>query len=378
MLTYTGSRNLFANTLTNNPTTTNLTFADTFINQYTLETLHKYPLVISEKSYTFPGFQTLPSTQFYTLPVPMRKVSTVVVTVGNTVANPQVGFNWFVRECPSLQKWNELNLTQNVTSDIPLYFLVLNGQLGLYPRPATGYNPITIIGQAEPVALNTADITTATITTPYALTLTATPAVGAITATLTGTFSLTTGTYQILFSSGEQRLCTLTNASTAVVWTQALTLVATTAVKIRTSTGGEILTIGTITPSAAWVGYVLQTTDQYWYHVDGYIDATHVSISQPYQGAAITTAASVVGQSSLLPQAYQMLPLYRSAELYYSVVSKDELRMKKYQELADTLEEVVRNVEGNKTTDPTIDDDLNNNITNPNLSLNTTGSSVNQ
>ncbi len=343
-----------------------------------METLHKYPLVISEQSYTYNGFQTLPSTQFYTLPVPMRKVSTVVITVGNTVANPQVGFNWYVRECPSLQKWNELNLTQNITSDIPQYFLVLNGRLGLYPRPATGYNPITIIGQAEPVAINTADITTATITTPKALTLTATPAVGAITATLNTNFLLPTGTYQILFSSGEQRLCTLTINSTAVVWTQALTQVATTAVTIRTSTGGEILTIGTVTPSAAWVGYVLQTTDQYWYHVDGYINAATVSISQPYQGSAITTAAATVGQSSLLPQAYQMLPLYRSAELYYTVVSKDETRMKKYQDLADRLEEVVRNVEGNKTTDPTVNDNMDTNLINPNLSLNTTQSTTSQ
>ena len=385
MLTYTGNRNLFTGTgayagagLTNNASSTNLVWADTFINQFTLETLHKYPLIISEQTYKFNGFQTLPNTQFVTLPVPMRKVSTVVITVGNSTTYPGVGFNWFVRECPSLQYWNQLNLTNNIMSDIPQYFMIINGQLGLYPRPAVGYNPITIIGQAEPVALNAADITTATITTPYAITLSTTPAIGDISETLNSNWTLPTGTYQMLFSSGEQRLCTLTNGATTCVLGKALTVVATTAVKVRTSTGGEILTIGTVTPTASWIGYVLQTTDQRWYQVDGYIDTTHVSISQPYQGSAIATAASVVGQASLIPQAYQMIPLYRAAELYYTVISKDESRQKTYKGNADNLEEVIRNVEGNKTTDPTVEDNIDKQLINPNLAVNITGSSTNQ
>ena len=385
MLTYTGNRNLFTGTgayagagLTNNASSTNLVWADTFINQFTLETLHKYPLIISEQTYKFNGFQTLPNTQFVTLPVPMRKVSTVVITVGNSTTYPGVGFNWFVRECPSLQYWNQLNLTNNIMSDIPQYFMIINGQLGLYPRPAVGYNPITIIGQAEPVALNAADITTATITTPYAITLSTTPAIGDISETLNSNWTLPTGTYQMLFSSGEQRLCTLTNGATTCVLGKALTVVATTAVKVRTSTGGEILTIGTVTPTASWIGYVLQTTDQRWYQVDGYIDTTHVSISQPYQGSAIATAASVVGQASLIPQAYQMIPLYRAAELYYTVISKDESRQKTYKELADTAEAVIRNDYGNKTNDPTIEDNIDKQLINPNLAVNITGSSTNQ
>ena len=381
MLTYTSSRNLFTGSgayagagLTNNASATNLVFADTFINQYTLELLHKFPLIISEQSYKFNGFQTLPNTQFVTLPVPMRKVSTVVITVGNSTTYPGVGFNWFVRECPNLQYWNQLNLTNNIMSDIPQYFMIINGQLGLYPRPAVGYNPITIIGQAEPVALNTADITTATITAPKALVLTATPAIGNLTATLTANFLLPTGTYQILFSSGEQRLCTLTLNSTAVVWAKALTAVATTAVIIRTSTGGEILTIGTVTPTAAWVGYVLQTTDQYWYRIDGYINSTTVSISQPYQGAAIATAAAVVGQSSLIPQAYQMIPLYRAAHRYYATISKDKERADINDKDANDLEAIIRNVEGNRTTDPTCEDNIDKSLVNPNLAVNLTSS----
>ena len=204
MLTFTGSINQFTGSstttgLTNNYTAANIAWGNTFINQFTLEFLHKFPLIISEQTFKFNGFQTLPNTQFVTLPVPMRKISTVVVTVGNSTTYPGVGFNWFVRECPNLQYWNQLNLTNNIMSDIPQYFMVINGQLGLYPRPAVGYNPITIIGQAEPIALNTPDITTATVTTPKALVLTATPAIGDKTATLTGNFLLPTGTYQILF-----------------------------------------------------------------------------------------------------------------------------------------------------------------------------------
>lgn len=379
MLTYTTGQTLFTGTLTSNATTANVTFAQTFINQFSLELLHKYPFIQAEQTFKFNGFQTLPAIQFYTLPVPMRKVSTVVVTVGSTVAIPAGGFNWPVKECPSLQFWNQLNLTNNIKSDIPQYFMYINGQLGLYPTPANGYNPITIIGQAEPVALNTADITNATITTPYTLTLSTTPAVGDVSETLNAAFSATfaTGTYQMLFSSGEQRLVTLTSGATTCTFTQALTKVATTTVTVRTATGGEILTIGTATPSASWIGYVLQTTDQRWYQVDGYIDTTHVSISQPYNGTAIATASSTIGQSSMIQQAYQMLPIYRAADLYYTVVSKDADRRAKYKELGDVIETMIKNVESNKTTDPTVED-VEKPIINPNLSVQVTDSSTNQ
>lgn len=378
MLTYTSGRTLFTNTLTNNTSSTNLTFADTFINQYTLETLHKFPLILSEQTFRFNGFQTLPNTQFVTLPVPMRKISTVIITVGNSTTYPGFGFNWPVRECPNLQFWNQLNLTNNIMSDIPQYFMVINGQLGLYPRPAVGYNPITIIGQQEPIALSVADTTNITVSMPYALTLTATVAIGDVAGTLSApNTTLPTGTYQILFSSGEQRLCTLTSASTAVTWAKATTAVATIAVTIHTSTGGEIVT-GNAGFTASMIGYTLQTTDKYWYFIDGFIDSTHVTISQPYQGSAVASAASIIGQASLIQQAYQMLPLYRSAELYYTVVSKDETRMNKYKSMADDLEATIRIVEGNKTTDPTIEDNLDKQLINPNLTVNITDSGIGQ
>lgn len=51
-------------------------------------------------------------------------------------------------------------------------------------------------------------------------------------ATLTNNWLLASGTYNITFSSGEIRPATLTNGSTAVTWTAALTLAGTTALAI--------------------------------------------------------------------------------------------------------------------------------------------------
>lgn len=69
-----------------------------------------------------------------------------------------------------------------------------------------------------------------------ALTLTASPAAGATSATLSAGFSLTTDTYLAVFSSGEVRSCSMTNAGTGVNWTDALLLPASTSIAFFNST----------------------------------------------------------------------------------------------------------------------------------------------
>lgn len=54
--------------------------------------------------------------------------------------------------------------------------------------------------------------------------------------TLTAAYVGASGTYQITFSDGEQRAATLTNGSTAVTWTPALTGAPTTAASLNTNT----------------------------------------------------------------------------------------------------------------------------------------------
>ena len=133
MLTYTGATTKYGQ-LTNNNQSGNLSFGADFINQYVNEYLHAFPSIATER--TDNSLQTLPGIEFYGLPKAVRKVNTVTVTVGN--------FKWPPSECPSLEYWNQLNLVNNIASDIPLWYFVYNNQIGFYPTPANGYNNITI------------------------------------------------------------------------------------------------------------------------------------------------------------------------------------------------------------------------------------------
>jgi hypothetical protein len=268
-------------------------------------------------------------------------------------------------------------MTNNISSDIPLYYLFYNGQIGIYPKPAAGYNPITIRGQVEVTSISQSDDVATTISSvPLAATLTGTPATGAVSATLTGNWTLPTNTYQMSFSDGEKILVTLTNGSTAVTWTEALANAVTTAVTVQTSGGGDIVTGAGTAFSVSMVGYQLTiaqpTGDGYNYIIGTYYSATQIALTQPYAGTAISagTAACVIGQVSIIPSAYQLIPVYHSMELYYTVIAKDKERMEKYKELADILTAAMEIDYGDKSIDPTVQDDFGTPIVNPNLAVN--------
>lgn len=79
---------------------------------------------------------------------------------------------------------------------------------------------------------------------------------------------------------------------------------------------------------------ITQTTaanggDGYWYEIGGWTDATHISLTKPYEGTSITagTAAYTIGQVPIVPQAYQPAILYRSVALYWQ--KKGELNTAK-------------------------------------------------
>ena len=459
--TFTGQSTLFQ-TLTNNTSSTNADFGNTFIQQYSLELVHKFPALFSEQTFYL---QTFPSQQFYQLPLQVRKINTVVVNVGNSngTTTSGAGFNWPVKECPTMEYWNVLNMTNNITSDIPLYYFFYNGQLGIYPKPADGYNPITIRAQVETVATSQADYTTGTIASvPYALALTASPTLGATSLSLTGVWSLPTGTYQILFSDSENILATMTNGSaivalqneiigtpnyplaltaapatgaTTATLTTAFTLTTgtytmtfsdgeniqatltnglttvtlataitgspnsvvyinsstgtnvvniTTAVTFRTAQGGDIVTGTGTSWNASMVGYMFRISqtqaanggDGYPYTVQKVYDTTHLALNTSYGGTAISaaSAAYTMGQISIIPTSYQLIPVYRTCERYYRVIVKDKELAKAFGDDADKLFAQMEIDYGNKDTDPTVQDDFGTPIVNPNLALNTTQS----
>lgn len=462
-LTFTGQGSL-AQILTNNLSSDNLDFAETMINQYTLELVHKFPALFSEQTYVL---QTFPNVRYYTLPAQIRKINTVVINVGNTsgTTTTGAGFNWPVKECPSQEYWNEINMVNNITSDVPLYYWMQTvgnvKQLGIYPMPAAGYNPITIRAQAEITSVSQADYTTGTIVSvPLGKTLTAAPTVGAMsltttatwtlptgtyqvllsdgenilasmtngsaivalqaaivgtpdyplaltaapsgtTATLTTNFTLTTGTYQMTFSDGEVINALLTNGSTAVTLATAITgtpnsIVSinsstgsnianiTTAITVRTAQGGDIVTGSGTTWNASMVGYMFRMPysssanggDNFPYTINQVYSTTVLALNTSYGGTVITAGSSTytIGQISIIPTAYQPQPVWRYAELYYSVKVKNEELTKKFKSLGDELFAQLSFDQGNKDTDPTVQDDFGTPMINPNLAINLTQS----
>ncbi len=59
--------------------------------------------------------------------------------------------------------------------------------------------------------------------------------------------------------------------------------------------------------------------DGFWYQIGGWIDATHITLTKPYEGTTISagSAAYTIGQCSVIPEAYDIAPVYRSSALYW-------------------------------------------------------------
>jgi hypothetical protein len=212
---------------------------------------------------------------FKTLPQYIDRVSSLYVTVGT--------YNYTPRECPSREQWDRLNMT-TVTSDIPTWWYVYNGKLGLFPRPSTASNIITINSKQLARDLTVADYTTGNILT----------AVNG-SATITGTGTTFT-------QSMVGRWLRITESDTA------------------------------------------NKGDGYWYRILSYTSATVITLEKPYQGTAITTgtAAYTISQCSLVPEQYQDLPIYGALRTYFTSVAPDNSKAQlyggMYKELMQTME----------------------------------------
>jgi hypothetical protein len=110
---------------------------------------------------------TTANTTFKDLPYDVGKVNSVYVTVGTTRHNP--------KEAPSREFWDNLHYSVQ-TSDTPEYWFIDNGstgpQLGLWPRPASSSNTITVNHKRRIRDLTAANYTTGTITTTSGTTIT--------------------------------------------------------------------------------------------------------------------------------------------------------------------------------------------------------------
>lgn len=245
---------------------------------------------------------TTASTQFTTLPYDCDQVREIsVIPVSQTIRyTPQLS--------PSKKHWDELNLV-TFTSDIPQWYFIYQGQVGLWPTPASTGNTIYVNQKTRVIDLSIADYTSGTIT---AVTNGAT--------TVTG--SGTTWTAQMV-----GRYIQIAYSNTA------------------------------------------NTGDGIWYEISAVASATSLTLTRAYGSTSIAAggAAYIIGQMPLLPEAFHDTPWKGAAAQYWKkeVDERGETFQKDYD---IDIKDLIRTY-SSATTDMVIDNGEDFNIINPNLTV---------
>ena len=284
---------------TKNTNSANLTWGDRTMNDFHRRLLAKADWPFLHRLRTA---STVASTTFVNLPYDVDLVESIFVTVGTTRHNP--------RPAPNRAFWDQLHYSVQ-TSDIPTWWFVYNGQLGLWPRPASSSNTISINAKIKPIDLNTADITSSTITT-------------------------------------------LANDSTALTVSAGLT---------TQMTGFWIRPTFSTTAN---------TGDGQWYELSSVTNSTTATLVRKYGGVSITagTAASTIAQMPLLPSAYQDLPEIYAAYRYW-MKEKDSRANDFKSLLTDGISELFSSY-GFNDLSMVIDDGEDRPLLNPNLTISIT------
>lgn len=282
--------------ITNNLLPDNLNWSLEELNQSLRYLTTKY--YFNERSYTTVTAATI---QFYNLPPQVKKLINLTVFIGSTL--------WQPKECPSREYWDYLN-TQTFNQDYPSFFFVFNGQVGLWPVPASSSNIITMNYKIRTVDLSMPDVTSTTASTTVAIT-TNTP--------------------------------TVTAAGAAFkVWMV-----------------GQWIRIPHSATDAA-------NGDNQWYQINSVTSSTVLVLKNNYSGTTVTGANFTIGEVPLLPEDYQDLPLYRMGYIYYTTRFPDATRAKLYSDLYDKGASALDEEFGSKTTNVILPD-TQQPIYNPNL-----------
>lgn len=110
--------------------------------------------------------------------------------------------------------------------------------------------------------------------------------------------------------------------------TRNLTIADYTTGSIVSIANGGVAVVGTGTTwTANMVGRYIQITettaanggDGFWYQIASFTSATSITLTKPYEGTAISagTALYTIGQTSVIPAAYDVGVVYRSTALYW-------------------------------------------------------------
>jgi len=118
--------------------------------------------------------------------------------------------------------------------------------------------------------------------------------------------------------------------------------------------------------TADMVGRYIKTTDRIWYKISAFTDTTHITIDRNYGGQTITSATYTIGQVSLLPEDFQILPVYEAVMNYWAMQGEIS-RMQTYKALFDDGYKNLKIEYGSKSTKVRVDTLTDKTVNNPNL-----------
>jgi hypothetical protein len=280
--------------LTGNTTSTNQTLGLTLINDALRYLATKF--YFNERTYVVPG-GTVAQQQAYQLPFNFEQIENLTVLVG--------GFLWQPKAAASRKHFDMLNLIPYY-SDYPQYYYIWNGQVNLWPIPASAASVITINYKIRVKDIALADFNTGTVT--------ATAASTTISHSATGFYPQMVGQW-----------IKLTPTSSA-------------------STSG----------------------DGQWYQIATYNSTSSISLYNAYTGSSVIGAAFTIGDVPILPEDYQDLPMYRALEIYFTSIVPDPNRAKMYKGMYDEGYGWLNDKYSNKEYSPVLTD-TDSPVFNPNL-----------
>lgn len=240
--------------------------------------------------------------QGYQLPSDFEQMLNATVSVGNLL--------WQAKESPSRKHWDALNVV-SFNNDFPQYYYIFNGRVNIYPTPASNGNTITLNYKKRVADLSMADVTNATNTT---------------------TVSVTTGTTTVTAS-----------AATFKNW------------------------MG----MSGWIQFPYSSTDaangdNKWYQIASVTSSTILVLKNAYTGATISGGNFTIGDTPILPEDYQDLPLFRALRMYFSTRVPSADKLAEYKDLYQEGFAALDAKYGSKSTTPVLTD-TDAQVYNPNL-----------
>ncbi len=94
--------------------------------------------------------------------------------------------------------------------------------------------------------------------------------------------------------------------------------------------------------------------DENWYQIKSVESATSLTLYNDYQGQDVSGGTYIIGETTILPEDYQDLALWRALWIYYTSIVPDATQAKIYQSLWEAGSETLDYEFGSKTTNPVL------------------------